>query len=265
MSNPWETRNPWGKGSKEWNRWMAPEKVEEVTKRTSGGRREDAIPALADTYIDELGLLLYDNETNLKQNVRTILRKDGLAIRRSQVSGDEKVKALLAKSRPLTFESAEIQTSFALDLLTRSKEIMTELVCYVSYNYQESRIRIVEEKDIKDNTQFKSFGNFTKTDTPKIISPVGPALHFFIQGDMDELVIGTIHTHPTSEDSVMSADDYRSNAITFLPVIAIQDKKVLYLKVSSFTSEQTHLLANGPFDFIRFSLENYIKSRLYAQ
>jgi hypothetical protein len=25
MSNPWETSNPWGKGSKEWNRWMAPE------------------------------------------------------------------------------------------------------------------------------------------------------------------------------------------------------------------------------------------------
>lgn len=26
MSNPWETSNPWGKGSKEWNRWMAPER-----------------------------------------------------------------------------------------------------------------------------------------------------------------------------------------------------------------------------------------------
>jgi hypothetical protein len=25
MSNPWETSNPWGKGSKEWNRWMVPE------------------------------------------------------------------------------------------------------------------------------------------------------------------------------------------------------------------------------------------------
>jgi hypothetical protein len=35
MSNPWETNNPWGKGSKEWNRWMAPEGLEETVKGRS--------------------------------------------------------------------------------------------------------------------------------------------------------------------------------------------------------------------------------------
>jgi hypothetical protein len=35
MSNPWETNNPWGKGSKEWNRWMNPDQLEETAPKRS--------------------------------------------------------------------------------------------------------------------------------------------------------------------------------------------------------------------------------------
>lgn len=47
MSNPWETKNPWGKGSKEWNRWMEPGEGElsnfetQTPNNTSGSRPLD--------------------------------------------------------------------------------------------------------------------------------------------------------------------------------------------------------------------------------
>ena len=267
MSNPWETKNPWGKGSKEWNRWMAPELVEETVGKRQDPKFEmpfDEVNGIS--YIDEYAISLYSEPKYLKEEVRLIRRADGVSVFQKSIPKEERPQALLAKSKILKIPSPSDQMTFALDLLRRSVEKRIELLAYVAYNFELGRLSFIEEKDVSKNTLTEAFSNHSAFNdrNPKLWGPAYPTKILYVKDNRSEQIIGYLHTHPSGGNSTLSTWDLSNNQTSGLVVMAIQSGKVLYVGIGPLASEQTHEIPSGDFDFMRYSLEQYFKTRGYA-
>lgn len=273
MSNPWETSNPWGKGSKEWNRWMAPEAVDgAVMKGANNADLSSLLENAGTTYIDENGVSLFPNDTQLRANLRTIRRADGLLIRKSSKTAEEKVADLVSKSTPLFIPSSEEQTMFARNLLQKSIRIEIELVAYVAYNFGASRISFIEEPNTSANDLHNSDSYYSGKDIENLRGPKSissPHKNQYVQNsNYKELQIGILHTHPSGGYSILSDKDWASSRASALAIMAIQDGKVLMLGVpnseGALLMDESHNLRAEPFDFARFSLKHYLRTRYYV-